>query len=218
MSSLQTQPRNETTAPAAVPPGSRRCLVSGEVKPKEKLVRFVLDPSGSLVPDLEGRLPGRGLWVSADRATIEDSCRKNPFSRAAKTRVQVPADLMDMLDRLFARRCLQLLGLARAARAVVTGQPQVEEALSNDTLSYILLAADAGRDVRKKLARATLAPSGFDREALGAALGRDHLVAVGLRRHPLADKLHTELLRWHGACARSDSDPFHEVTESTELT
>ena len=29
------------------------------------MVRFVLGPEGEMVPDVAGRLPGRGFWLSA---------------------------------------------------------------------------------------------------------------------------------------------------------
>ena len=46
----------------------RKCIVSGESQPKTGLVRFCIGPDNSVVPDILGRLPGRGLYVAADRA------------------------------------------------------------------------------------------------------------------------------------------------------
>ena len=40
----------------------RRCLVTRERLPKEAMIRFVLGPGRELVPDLAGKLPGRGMW------------------------------------------------------------------------------------------------------------------------------------------------------------
>ena len=48
----------------------RRCIVTGEVQPKAGLIRFVAGPDGQVVPDLAEKLPGRGIWVTADRAAI----------------------------------------------------------------------------------------------------------------------------------------------------
>ena len=38
---------------------------------KANLVRFVVGPDEAVVPDVEGKLPGGGLWVTADRAVLE---------------------------------------------------------------------------------------------------------------------------------------------------
>ena len=197
---------NETVVSAVIPPTARRCLVTGEIKPKGELIRFVLGPDSVVFPDLAARLPGRGLWVSAQRDVLAQAISKNMFSRAAKTKAVVPADLLDQTERLLARRCLELLGLSRSAGAVVTGQPQVEHALSHDQLAFLLLASDAGRDCRKKLSRAPILDSGFSREALGAALGHEHLASVGLKFHPLTKKLESECVRWQGVRAAQASE------------
>ena len=51
----------------------RRCIVTGDVQPKAGLVRFVVGPDGQIVPDLADKLPGRGIWVTADRGLITKS-------------------------------------------------------------------------------------------------------------------------------------------------
>ena len=45
----------------------RRCIVTRERLPKEQLIRFVVGPDKTLVPDLTATLPGRGIWLSASR-------------------------------------------------------------------------------------------------------------------------------------------------------
>ena len=48
----------------------RRDIVSGEVLPENRLLRFVAGPDGAVVPDVAAKLPGRGLWVEPTRAAI----------------------------------------------------------------------------------------------------------------------------------------------------
>ena len=95
----------------------RRCVVTGEVLPREAMVRFVVRPpeqgeKGELIPDLEGRLPGRGLWITARRDIVARAIAKNAFARAAQAPVAVPGDLADRLESLLVRRCIDHLGLA----------------------------------------------------------------------------------------------------------
>ncbi len=51
----------------------RRCIVTGEIMPDNRLVCFVLAPDGEVVPDAAAKLPGRGLWVSATRAAVGEA-------------------------------------------------------------------------------------------------------------------------------------------------
>jgi predicted RNA-binding protein YlxR (DUF448 family) len=183
----------------AEPESGRTCLVTGAVKAKDALIRFVLDPENVVVPDLAERLPGRGLWVSATRAALELAVKKNPFSRAAKIKAIVKPDMPQRVEALLTKRCLDLLGLARGAGLVVTGQAQVEQTLKNKELAYILVAVDAGGDGLKKLGYADIPLlRALTREELGAALGHDHLVYLGLRPQTLTEKLKNELMRWQG--------------------
>jgi hypothetical protein len=194
----------EESCAEALPVSLRKCLVTGAAKPKSELIRFVLDPAHNVVPDLAARLPGRGLWVTASREALELAQRKKLFSRAAKTQAIANPNLPEQVEKLLAKRCLELLGLARGAGLVVTGQPQVEQALKAGELAFVLAASDAGKDGLKKVQCATLVSSGFTRTQLGEALGRGQAVTLGLRQHALTEKLRTELGRWQGMVFGND--------------
>jgi len=108
----------------------RRDIVSGEVREEARLIRFVVGPEGLVVPDLARKLPGRGLWVAADRASVETAARKGLFARAAKAKVQAPADLADQVENLFRRRLLSALGLARKSGDLTSGFEKVSSSSS----------------------------------------------------------------------------------------
>src|SRR5690606_28744965 len=59
----------------------RQDLASRQALDESRLIRFVADPDGAVVPDLARKLPGRGLWVAADRASLEAAIKKNLFAR-----------------------------------------------------------------------------------------------------------------------------------------
>lgn len=145
-----------TAGTAPVPEGEngprRRCLVSGAVLGKEALLRFVVGPDGSLVPDLDERLPGRGLWLTAGRDIVAAACARNVFARAARQAVQVPDDLPGRVETLLRRRCLDLLGLARQAGDAVCGLEKVSAWVAGGDVGTLLLAADAGADGRRRMA------------------------------------------------------------------
>jgi len=55
----------------------RTCIVSGQVLPRDRLIRFVAGPGGQAVPDLGERLPGRGVWVEGSRRRDRRYRRRN---------------------------------------------------------------------------------------------------------------------------------------------
>lgn len=197
-------------------PSVRRCLVTGDLKPKEELVRFVLDPQGRVVPDLAERLPGHGLWVSASQEALQTAVKKNLFARAAKAVAKTDPGLFEQVHKLFERRCLDWLGLARGAGLAATGFPQLEEMLKTGKLAFILTACDAGQDMLKKLSRAPTVRSFLTRDLLGEALGREQAVAVGLKPHALTAKLRVDLMRWQGV--KGEAQPIIDKTMDSETT
>ncbi len=82
----------------------RRCIVGGEVLSEDKLIRFVVSPDGEITPDVEAVLPGRGIWVGAERSRVETAVRKNLFAKAAKAQVRVAPGLADRVEALLVQR------------------------------------------------------------------------------------------------------------------
>src|SRR6056297_1729121 len=91
----------------------RKCIATGEVRPTRALLRFVIGPEGQVVPDILEKLPGRGIWVSAERAALDLAVKKSLFSRGAKKKVTVPDDLITQVDTVLSRHVVDLIALAR---------------------------------------------------------------------------------------------------------
>lgn len=180
----------------------RRCIATGKSQPTDGLIRFVVAPDGTVTPDLEERLPGRGLWISADRAAIEKAAAKGLFSRAAKQSVQVPDSLADMVAGLLVKKCQQRLGLARRAGFVTLGFEKTKAALKTAAHGLLIEAADASPDQAGKirgLAQGLSVIKALTRDELGEALGRDFVVH-GLIVGPgkITDGLERDLQRLQG--------------------
>ena len=199
----------------------RRCLVTREVKGQDQMIRFVLDPAGRVVPDVDGRLPGRGMWLSADRNVLNKAVAANLFARAARVRVQVAADLAEQVERLLAGRALDCLGLARRAGQVAVGFDQVRACLRSSSAAVLLAAADSAVDGRRKLRRLAFdlpVVTAFSRAELGAALGRDGIVHVAVAPGGLARRLLENVRRLDGFRANVMAPPARGAAEfSTEL-
>ncbi len=171
----------------------RRCLVAGELKPRAEMIRFVIAPDQSVVPDLSENLPGHGMWVTASRDAIQTAAKNNLFAKAAKEPAKPDADLPDLVARLLRKRCADFLGLAKSAGIAVLGEGQTETAMRANKLSLHLHAPDATRklDNRYNVSECDL----FSRDEMGAVFGYDQIVYVGILPHKLTDKLKLEINR-----------------------
>lgn len=185
----------------------RKCLVTGETRPSGDLLRFVVDPEAQIVPDIAGKLPGRGYWVTASRERVEQAVRTKGFERAvARARkgagdvpLGVSPDLAHWVEDLLTRRCLDYLGLARRAGQLVTGFEKVRAFLGANQDTILVEASDASVDGSRKLLsglRPARVVRRFTREQLSLALGRENVVhaaveaqGVGARFLECADRL-----------------------------
>ncbi len=203
------EPRGAKRRPSAkdpsVEPSLRRCIASGESKPPSQLLRFVVGPDRSIVPDLAGKLPGRGLWLSPRRDMIDKACSRNLFARAAKSAVHVPEDLAALVERLLDSRCLELISLAKRAGQLVAGHDKVRSWLTAGKAGLLIQAADAADDGRGKLrALGQAVKPGlpvlelFDAEQLGRALGRPASVHIAVMPGGFADRIVAEATRLAG--------------------
>ena len=104
----------------------RKCIATGDVQPKHGLIRFVVGPDAQIVPDIAGKLPGRGIYVAADRVALDKSVEKKLFARGAKQAVQVADDLVAEVERQLARRVIDLIALSRKSGRAVAGDEKVK--------------------------------------------------------------------------------------------
>lgn len=186
----------------------RRCIVTGEVQPKRGLIRFVSGPDGIVVPDLAEKLPGRGIWVAADRAAIEKAAAKGLFARAAKAPVKAPDGLADMVEAGLARRVVDLISLARKSGRAVAGFEKVKGWLAEGRAKVLLQASDGSERGKGKL---WTPPGGrwfgcLTASELGLSFGRDHVIHGALAAGGLTDKVILEAGRLTGLRGHDDGN------------
>ena len=198
----------ERPAPEPSMDGSRtrRCIVSGETLPEGRLVRFAVDPEGQVVPDVEAKLPGRGMWVRAERKAVEQAAARGLFARAAGETVKADAGLASRTEARLVERMLNHVGLARRAGDLILGFDQVERALRGPKGPAVIVeAADAAEDGQRKLQAASRS-AGIVPFVIGAltsaelslALGRSNVVHAALKSGRIAERLVFDAGRLNG--------------------
>jgi uncharacterized protein len=196
----------EPLAPPSTGP-QRTCIATGETGAPERMIRFVVGPEGDVVPDLARRLPGRGLWVKAERAAVERAVAKNLFARAARASVKPASDLAERVERLLLERALADLSRARRAGRAVAGFVRVEQMVGQRRAGLLVVADEADGDGLSKLKAASrehglpIARLG-DAAALGGIFGREQAVYVAVARDDAGgafiERIEAGAARWRG--------------------
>jgi uncharacterized protein len=179
----------------------RKCIVSGEVQPKAGLIRFCLGPEGQVVADVMNKLPGRGFYVSADRAMIDRAVKKGLFARAARQPVTVPPDLADQVEAFLLRRVVEFLSMARKANAAVMGYEKVKDWLQSGKAVVLLQSSDGSERGKTKLRMP--AENGryigcLTAAELGLAFGRERAIHAALAAGGLTTRVVEEAARLEG--------------------
>ncbi len=148
-----------------LPEGSLRlCAATRVERSPDDLIRFVAGPEG-IVPDLARRLPGRGVWVTADRESVAKAVKSKAFARSLKAPVAVADDLAARVDGLLERRAAEALSLANKAGSVVTGFEKIDRRLVSGDITALVHGSDAADGGREKLDRKFVAIAGGERAA-----------------------------------------------------
>ncbi len=164
------------------------------------MIRFVLGPERALVPDLAGKLPGRGMWLSARADVLEGALKRGAFGKAARGQVHPPPDLSERIEAGLRQRVRDLVGFARRAGQVVCGFQQVREWLQSGRAGLLVQAHDGSAPERARLLGGSEVPVcvALSAAELGSVFGRDHAVHAAVARGRLADEIALEAARLGG--------------------
>jgi len=175
----------------------RMCAVTRQVQPIDELIRFVVSPSGEVIPDLKRKLPGRGLWVSASHQTVAEAVRRHQFSKGFKRDVRVAPTLPADTEALLVRGAIEALAMAAKAGQVISGFSKVEAALAQrqaqNSVKALIHASDGAADGIRKLDAVVRQNAGnsdesrefpvvtaLTSEQLDLALGRSNVIHAAL--------------------------------------
>jgi predicted RNA-binding protein YlxR (DUF448 family) len=183
----------------------RLCVATRAVKPVADLIRFVISPDGTVIPDVKRKLPGRGVWVTATRQALTTAVSRNAFARGFKSPVRGASGLVELTDHLLERAALDALSMAYKAGVVEIGFGRVEGALGKHDIAALVHARGAAPDGSRKLAAAAKRRfgdgaevpivDGLTSDQLDLALGRSNVVHAALLAGPASEAF---LARYRG--------------------
>ncbi len=178
----------------------RRCLVTRAQGERAKMLRFVVDPAGRLVFDVNATLPGRGLWLSASPGILNQAMKRSVFARAAKMPVKILPTLADEVMAALQARLLDLLGLARRSGAAISGFEKAREWVQQGKAGLVVQACDGSPEERARFLGGREIPvvAALSAAALGQIFGREHTVHAVIAPGRLAVMIEIEAQRLAG--------------------
>jgi len=193
----------------------RRCIATGEVQPKHGLIRFVVGPDNVIVPDILEKLPGRGIWVSADKEALQLAIQKRLFAKAAKQSVSIPETMIADIEALLLKRVIDMISMARKASRAVAGYEKVKGWLVNEEARVLIQALDGSGRGKSKLS----SPPGkgtfigvLNASELGLAFGREHVIHAALGAGGLTKRVVEDATRLSGLRKDASKDDGGNAT------
>lgn len=181
----------------------RSCLGCRATKDKRELLRFVLAPDRTLVPDLLAKLPGRGAYTCANYACLKSALQKNQFARSFKGEVRHcgPDEMIAQVAARFEERLGSYLALANKAGKVVSGSDLVMELIRKQKAGVVFLARDISADIGGKvaiLADRFSVPhiSVFNKDRLGDLLGKGLRSVAAIEQSGFIDTVTKEIAKY----------------------
>lgn len=205
---------------------TRTCALTRAEMPVEALVRFVVGPDEVLVPDVEARAEGRGVWITLSKQAVAEAVKKKAFARSLKGPVQIADDLAELTELRLRQRLLSALGMARKAGQFTSGAMKVKGALENGSAIALFTALDAAEDGRNKMAGTLRGLNYARKEAgltgpdvphfellqsaeMGLALGLENVIHAALMTGAAAQSAVDKAKR----LARYTAQPMEEYTD-----
>ena len=211
----------------SAPDPERKCILSGEVKLREALIRLALSPDGDVLPDVRAKAPGRGAWISPDGAAFAEALAngklRGGLARAFKTGAfQIPEDITQRIDDALTRNALDRLGLEARSGKLITGSEKMRDAARSGKVHLLLHASDAAEDGCRKLdqawrvgmeaegseMRGLVIPA--NRTILSEALGRDNVVHIAIVDERAAMRVSGAISRWMEFSGSNDTTGLGE--------
>ncbi len=180
----------------------RRCIATGEICHQADLLRFAISPDGVLVPDIKATLPGRGIWITPKAVIIRNAIAKGMFNKAAKQKLHISDDIVDLAESLLLQHCLNYLQRAKIAGVLVAGFEKVYSALQANKVAILIHSKDASGNGCRKLDKLTNENvriiKEFDREMLATTLNIPTVVHIALQSCGLSLAFLSAYERWAG--------------------
>ncbi len=169
----------------------RTCLVTGKKADRfsMSLLRFTVSPDNRIVYDINEKLHGRGVWISAHKDIVQKACDKQLFKRAFNPHIICSDTLADDVQAQLKAKLMQYMHFSRKASCLVSGTEKVITLLRKMRGKEIFLAAsheigkDSIRRLHKEMLDSVLYADIFSTDELSNISGKPNSVLLAVSHH-----------------------------------
>lgn len=79
----------------------RKCVATGEMRPKKELIRIVRSKEGEVSIDPTGKKSGRGAYLTKDKETVLLAKKRNILSKQLEANIDdsIYEELLDLIEK-----------------------------------------------------------------------------------------------------------------------
>ena len=176
----------------------RKCIVEGVTKPTSELLRFVMI-GNTLYPDFNKKLPGKGIYVTNNRISLETALAKKLFNKVTRHNLKIDDDFVNIVENIIKTQALNSLNIARKAGALVAGFEKVKEEIKKNKVEFIIEALDAGKDGKEKiafLAKSVEIFNLFSIDELDITLNKENTVHIAILKSDTSRMVYNNLKKY----------------------
>lgn len=178
---------------------NRKCVLTGNIRKKSELLRFVLLKNGDFIPDFNKKFSGKGIYVSNSKSLLENAFKTVKLGKILHRNVNFYPDLPELVEHILAAKGLEALNLARKSGNLLFGFEKVKESILKNKVAFVIEATDAGADGKEKMAslcRNMEKISVYDSATFDKAFNRDTVVYMAVLKSEISAMVYENLKRY----------------------
>ena len=110
---------------------------------KDDFIKICLSPDNKLIPDLRDNLPGKSVWLPANKTLIVDILRKEDLKPYFGVSKIFSPDLVSIIEVILRKRILSSISMAKKSGALVIGLDAIKTQFIQKRHCLIIVAKGA---------------------------------------------------------------------------
>ena len=110
---------------------------------KDDFIKICLSPDNKLIPDLRDNLPGKSVWLPANKTLIVDILRKEDLKPYFGVSKIFSPDLVSIIEMILRKRILSSIFMTKKSGALVIGLDAIKTQLIQKRHCLIIVARGA---------------------------------------------------------------------------
>ena len=178
---------------------TRKCILTGKIKPKDELLRFTVLKNGDFLPDFNKKLGGKGVYISNSKSLISGHKKDVKIGKLLHKPVNTNPEIPELVEKILAAKGLETLNLARKSGNLVLGFDKIKEQILKDKVAFVIEAVDAGADGTKKMSELCRDLEQFriyDSATLDRAFNRETVVYLAVLKSEISTMVYATLKKY----------------------